>query len=237
MALQLPTRERLRELSKERPTPAMIQDIVRALITRVMQDKILMGLVILGVLAVFVVPNVGDKEPPPSHGSNAANAPPAEVVQAVNGQGQGAEGAPGTAPGGAATPNPASVDPKTAAEFVKFWMGGSMDYNAQTAAGSHKEAFKWMTPEAQQSFETHFWPPEIANNIASGQLSGSFQPISVTPQAINPDGSIVVELTGTLVLQSSRVVTHQIVMDVLVKKDSDNYRIAGLYNRSYPTQQ
>lgn len=248
MALQLPTRERLRELAKERPTPAMIQEIVRALITRIMQDKILMGLVILGILAVFVVPNVGNDEKPPGHGSNAANAPP-ELAQAV-GQEQGqltqgvATNPEGATPGGAAAPGvqaaptPNQVDPKLADQFVKFWMGGAMDYNTATAAQSHKEAAKWMTPEAQQAFESNFWSPDIAQAIASGQLRGAFQPISVQPKALNPDGSIVVEMTGTLVLQQSTVrpVTHQIVMDLLVRKETEGLRIAGLYNRSYVMQ-
>lgn len=245
MALQLPTRERLRELAKERPTPAMIQEIVRALITRIMQDKILMGLVILGVLAVFVVPNIGNDEHPTGHGSSA----PPESAQAV-GQGQGTlqqgvatnpEGAtPGgaAAPGAAAAPNPNQVDPKLADQFVKFWMGGAMDYNTATATQSHKEAAKWMTPEAQQTFESNFWSPDIANGITSGQLRGAFQPISVVPKALNPDGSIVVEMTGTLVLQQSTVrpVTHQILMDLLVRKETEGLRIAGLYNRSYVMQ-
>ena len=223
----------------------MIQEIVRALITRIMQDKILMGLVILAVLAVFVVPNLSDKEQPQGHGSNA----PPDVSQAVGqGQGQsqgpGAEGMPGqeaSAVPQAAVPtaNPAAVDPKLATEFVKFWIGGSMDYNAQTAAESHKKAFAWMTPESQQAFEGNFWSPDIANGIATGQLRAAFQPISVQAQALNPDGSVVVAMTGTLVLQQSTVrpVTHQIVMDLLVRKENDNLRIAGLYNRSYVMQQ
>ncbi len=243
MALKLPTRERLRELSKERPTPAMIQEIIRAIITRVMQDKILMGLVILGVLAVFVVPNVGNDEKPAGHGTDGAHGASAgtapEAAQAV-GQGHGAQPAASEAgaPGAAAAPNPNAVDPKLADQFVKFWMGGAMDYNTATAANSHKEAAKWMTPEAQQTFESNFWSPEIANGIASGQLRGAFQPISVVPQALNPDGSIVVAMTGTLVLQQSTVrpVTHQIVMDLLVRKETEGLRIAGLYNRSYVMQ-
>jgi len=249
MALQLPTRERLRELSKERPTPAMIQEIIRALITRIMQDKILMGLVILGVLAVFVVPNVGNNEPPPGHGSNAANAPP-QLGESGGwgggGHGQpaappaGAQSAPGAqgAQGAAAPVDPNALNPTLATDFVKFWMGGAMDYNAASAAQSHKEAAKWMTPETQQAFETNFWSPDIANGIASGQLRGAFQPIKVEAQAMNPDGSIVVRMTGTLLLQQSTVrpVTHQIVMDLLVRKEGENCRIAGLYNQSYVMQ-
>lgn len=249
MALQLPTRERLRELSKERPTPAMIQEIVRALVTRIMQDKILMGLVILGVLAVFVVPNVGNNEPPPGHGSNAANAPP--QLGESGGWGGGGHGQPSAQPesaqagpgaqgahGAAAPVDPNALNPTLATDFVKFWMGGAMDYNAASAVQSHKEAAKWMTPETQQVFETNFWSPDIANGIASGQLGGAFQPIKVEAQAVNPDGSIVVRMTGTLVLQQSTVrpVTHQIVMDLLVRKEGDNCRIAGLYNQSYVMQ-
>jgi len=226
----------------------MIQEIVRALITRIMQDKILMGLVILGVLAVFVVPNVGNEEKPPGHGSNAANAPPqlgesggwgggGHAPPAAGGEAAQGAAAPG-APSAAAPADPNALNPTLATDFVKFWMGGAMDYNTASAAGSHKEAAKWMTPETQQAFETNFWSPDIANGIASGQLRGAFQPISVQAQAVNPDGSIVVNMTGTLVLQqaSVRPVTHQIVMDLLVRKEGDNCRIAGLYNRSYPMQ-
>lgn len=229
----------------------MIQEIVRALITRIMQDKILMGLVILGVLAVFVVPNVGNSEKPQGHDPNA----PPQLGES-GGWGGGGHGPPGGAqapeaahgaPGaqaqqgahGAAAPvDPNALTPTLATDFVKFWMGGAMDYNTASAAQSHKEAAKWMTQETQQAFETNFWSPDIANGIASGQLQGAFQPISVQAQAINPDGSIVVRMTGTLVLQQSSVrpVTHQIVMDLLVRKEGDNCRIAGLYNQSFPMQ-
>jgi hypothetical protein len=233
----------------------MIQEIVRALITRIMQDKILMGLVILGVLAVFVVPNVGNDEKAPGHNSSDPNAPP-QLGESGGwgggGHGQpgaqtaaqagtpGAQGAPSAqaAPAAAAPVDPNALTPTLATDFVKYWMGGAMDYNTATAAQSHKEAAKWMTQESAQAFETNFWSPEIANGIASGQLRGAFQPISVQAQAVNPDGSIVVKMTGTLVLQqaSVRPITHQIVMDLLVRKEGENCRISGLYNQSYAMQ-
>ena len=222
----------------------MIQEVIRALITRVMQDKILMGLVILGILAVFVVPNLGDADKPegPTGGTVPGSPPPGAMQSsghdsATPPQPQAAGQA---APGQAAAPQAAvGADPSLATEFAKFWMNGAMNYNAQSADASHKEAFKWMTPEAQATFETNFWSPDIANGINSGQLRAAFQPISVVAQAINPDGSVVVVMTGTLLMQqdSVRPVTHQIIMDLLVRKESDNYRIAGLYNRSYVMQQ
>lgn len=233
----------------------MIQEIVRALITRIMQDKILMGLVILGVLAVFVVPNVGNDEKAPGHNSSDPNAPP--QLGESGGWGGGGHGQPGAqtatqegtpgaqgaptaqgTPAAAAPVDPNALTPTLATDFVKYWMGGAMDYNTASAAQSHKEAAKWMTQESAQAFETNFWSPEIANGIASGQLRGAFQPISVQAQAVNPDGSIVVKMTGTLVLQqaSVRPITHQIVMDLLVRKEGENCRISGLYNQSYAMQ-
>jgi len=240
----MPTRERLRALAKERPSPAMIQEVIRAIITKIMQDKILMGLVILGILAVFVVPNLADGEKPPQQASGTVpGSPPPGALQS-SGHDSATPPQPSAAgqatTGQAAAPaNPAAADPTLATEFAKFWMNGAMNYNAQSADASHKEAFKWMTPEAQATFETNFWSPDIANGINSGQLRAAFQPISVQAQAINPDGSVVVVMTGTLVMQqaSVRPVTHQIVMDLLVRKESENYRIAGLYNRSYVMQQ
>lgn len=238
MSLQIPTRERLRALAKERPSPAMIQEVIRAVITRVMRDKILMGLVILGILAVFVVPNLGDGDKPegPTGGTVPGSPPPGAMQSSGHDSATPPPqaGAGQTAPGQAAAPQTPAADPALATEFAKFWMNGAMNYNAQSADASHKEAFKWMTPEAQAYFETHFWSPDIANGINSGQLRAAFQPISVVAQAVNPDGSVVVVMTGTLLTQQDTVrpVTHQIVMDLLVRKESENYRIAGLYNRS-----
>lgn len=249
MPIQAPTKERLRELVKERPSPAMIQEVIRALFLKIMQDKILLGLVIVGVLAVFVggmaLPDDDDPKKDHPGGGGAVLDSPNPNAQPVNGvvpSGQampatmGAAATPTLAPLGAAPAleNPNAVKPDLAVEFVKWWIGGSMDYTAKTADPSHQEAFKWMTPEAQQAFQTHFWSPEIASGITSGQVQAAFQPISVQAQAVNPDGSVVVALTGTLVMQAGgSPQTHQIVTDFLITKQEGNFRITGLYNRSY----
>jgi len=218
----------------------MIQEVIRGLITKIMQDKILMGLVILAILAVFVVPNLGDGEEkkPPEQSDRVPGAPPAGAMQS-SGHDSATPSQPALAGQAAAPAMPAGADPALATDFAKFWMNGAMNYNAQSADASHKEAFKWMTPEAQQTFEVNFWSPDIANGILSGQLRAAFQPISILPQAVNPDGSVVVVMTGTLMMQqaSVRPVTHHIVIDLLIRKENDNYRIAGLYNRSQVMQQ
>lgn len=209
----------------------MIQDIIRAVVTRVLQDKILMGLVIIGILGIFVGGNVL-KDEPVVDGKAATAAMPANQ-EATPPQAQGehkAEAAP--APEKAAPPA-AALNPQLAGQFVSWLMTKAMDYNAQTATKNHQEAFAWMTPEASQMFQTYFFPPALAQAIEAGQMAAAFEPISTMPVAVNPDGTVVVNMTGTLVMQTgSRPVTHQIIVDFLVRQDPKGLHIANLCNRS-----
>jgi hypothetical protein len=89
-----------------------------------------------------------------------------------------------------------------------------------------------MTSEAKQTFQANYWTPEIAQGVMSGQVVAAFQPVSVQAEAINPDGSVVVGASGTLVIQAAGTpMTQQVVADFLVRKDQGGLRIAGLYNR------
>ena len=134
----------------------------------------------------------------------------------------------------AVAPAPASgLTPELATEFVKWWISRAMDYSAATAGKSHAEAFGWMTPPAAQTFQQVFWTPQIAQGITQGRMTAAFQPISVQAEAINPDGTIVVGVTGSLVVQDSAApVSQQIVTDFLVRKEKDGLRVSGLYNRT-----
>jgi hypothetical protein len=130
---------------------------------------------------------------------------------------------------------PTGLTPLLAQQFVTWWISKSMDYRAATATNSHNEAFAWMTPQAVKAFKESLWSPQIAAGITQGQVSAAFQAISVQSQAINPDGSIVVTVLGTLIIQEANNPTpasQQIVVDFLVKKDKGGCRIAGLYNRT-----
>jgi len=211
----------------------MIQDIIRAVVTRVLQDKILMGLVIVGILGIFVGGNCL-KDEPTVDGKAATAAMPANHHEAgatePQAQGQGETKAPQAAE---TKPAQAPLDPQLAGQFVAWLMVKGMDYNAQTATKNHHEAFAWMTPEASQMFQAYFFPPALAQGIEAGQMAAAFQPISTMPVAVNPDGTVVVNMTGTLVMQTGpRPVTHQIIIDFLVRQDPKGLHIANLCNRS-----
>jgi hypothetical protein len=189
-------------------------DLIKPAMKRILYDKLLLGLVIVGLLGIFVG-GFAIKDQSPS----SAKLDDAKVEQTVS---------------SASRSTVAPTSPALAVDFVKFWMGKSMNYSGASALKSHQEAARWMTPEALQVFQSVLWTPDIAQGIASGEIIGAFQPISVQAEAVNPDGSVVVGITGTLILQRrGRPSTHQLQTDVLVANDQDNsgLRIAGLYNR------
>jgi hypothetical protein len=201
----------------------MIKDLTRLTVERVMRDKILLGLVIVGLFGIFVGGFSGREDRPAVKATESH-----ENVQ------------PTVAKTSVSTPTASyaageSLEPSLAADFVKWWVSGAMDYSANGSAKSHASAFHWMTPEAQSIFEANFWPSDLAAGIAQGQIVGAFQPVAIQAEAINPDGSVVVGVSGTLVLQSTgRPITQQIFADILVRKEQSGLRVSGLYNRSGP---
>jgi hypothetical protein len=196
----------------------MLQDLVRMTVQRVMHDKILLGLLIVGILSIFV------------GGFNSKDEPDASKrVQAQKGE------EPSMASSKAATQSsqaPQPLEPGLASDFVKWWMTGAMDYAGNSALQNHTAAFRWMTPQAAEAFQSSLWTPEVADGVTHGRIVAAFQPVSVQAAAVNPDGTVVVVMNGTLVTQGNgRPFTQQIQMDLLVKKESDGLRISGIYNR------
>lgn len=228
-------REHIRAFAQKSRSPHMIQDFLRLVITRVLQDKILLGLLIVGVLGI-VVSGMNSQEEPPLKQQAAGTAGINETTAASR------DGLTQNQDDQSTQEQNAQVDasklkPELACEFVKWWAGSAMDYSAGSAARNHKEAFRWMTAEAAGTFQTYFWSPAISSGITSGRLIAAFQPIAVRAEAINPDGSIVVGLSGTLVLQSNgRPITEPILADFLVRQEQDGLRVIALYNKTtaYP---
>jgi len=188
----------------------MLYEIAQALVRRILRDKILLGLVIIGILGI-VMSGMNKEEPSPNQG-----------------QPQQSESAQQAASSGA-------VDPKLATDFVKWWMGGAFDYSAATGAQSHEQAFGWMTNDAVAKFKAAYWTQDTAQSIASGQLVARFQPTSVEAEAVNPDGSVVVGVTGNLTVQvGNQPTSQQMVADFLVTRHRDGLRVADLNNRIAP---
>jgi len=199
-----------------------------------MQDKILLGLVIVAILGIFVGGfSMKDESPDTKIAKDDKQAMPAQNAQGAPAAAPNAAQPAQAAPQQGQTALPDQLDPKLAAEFVGWWSSKAMDYSAITCGASHAEAAKWMTPEAQQGFQASFWTPEVAQDVSSGRVTAAFQPISVQPEAINPDGSIIVGIIGTLEIQDAggNRATQQVLADFLVKKDDKGLRIAGVYNR------
>ncbi|MBK9145794.1 MAG: hypothetical protein IPM23_25255 [Candidatus Melainabacteria bacterium] len=239
----------------------MIQDILRAIIQRIFRDKILMGLVIIGVLAVFMTGKEGTTE----HGKkldagkeelelDMANAPGGPQASGQHqGQDQYQNGAknrgqkqlhnPGqnqgqTAAAGQEGGNqPERLTPGHAADFVTWWIGNAFKYEPAEARKCHDEAFGWMTEEAKRAFEKEFWNEGMAQGIERGEVVAAFHPYAVHAHAVNPDGSVVVIMRATMVTQirGGQEVNRNIHTDFLVTQNQEGHlRIAAVYNRPEP---
>jgi hypothetical protein len=203
----------------------MFQDIIRLTVQKIFNDKILLGLLIVCLLGFFVGGFSGHKDEPPvavkgmPTPPSPANAAPSTPAHAAK-------------PGASDYAKNPNVEPSLAVDFVKWWMKAAMDYSQQSAAQSHEAASNWMSPESYRSFTEAFWTADLAEQINSGATVGAFQPIAVQAEAINPDHSVVVGLTGTLVLHSAngRPNSHQVKIDVLVRKSDTGLRITGINN-------
>jgi len=190
-------------------------------VKRIIGDKVLLGLVIVGMLGIFVGAFCGDdpaekKTAPPQHQAAAQTAPAGGQTTAQ-------------LPKPAAPP---ALDTGLATDFVRWWISNAMDFQQRTAHASHVEAFKWMDPPAAAAFQQNYWTPAFEAGVVSGQVVAAFQPINVQAEAQNPDGTVVVGVTGSLVIQQNgQPYTNQISTDFLVRKDKGGVRIASLYNR------
>lgn len=197
----------------------MVYEVARAAVQRIFQDKILMGLVIVGILAIFIGGFGSDTDRPPTGGPRQ--------------DGQGTTPSPSSSSLGQTGDPNAKVDPVLATDFIKWWISNAMDFNSASAQQSHSQAMSWMTPEAVQTFQSTFWTPEIADGVKTGRITATFQPTGIQAMAANPDGSVVVCVTGNWVIhQGPKPMMLQFIADFLVKKDQDGLRVAGLYNRS-----
>lgn len=206
----------------------MFYEIVRALIQKIFQDKILFALVIIGLLAIFVGGFGGGNDRVMPSARQQRNGMTARTLAQEQENEQKQEE---KAPQQKAAPAPAASEltPKLAQDFVTWWISLAMDYKPQTAQASHQTALSWMTPDAAQSFQGAFWTPELANGVASGGIAASFTAVDVKPIARNQDGSVVVRVKGHLVIQRS---VQSVDTDYLVRRESNGLRVAGMYNRA-----
>ncbi len=97
------------------------QDVVRLLLQRLLKDKILLGLIIVGVLTIFVGVAFTNDDP------KANKATPIEPLPQATAPIPAGAGAAGVAP-----TQPAGLTPELATKFVTWWLQKAMDYSLAT---------------------------------------------------------------------------------------------------------
>ncbi len=190
----------------------MIHEIAHALVQRILHDKIILGLIIIGLLAVFMSGLNNKDEAPSASKSDKTDAGQQQEQQQTSGKASG-------------------VEPALAQDFIKWWLGMAMDYSPASAAPNHQQAFAWMSQNAAATFQSTYWTAEMASGVASGKIVAAFQPTSITAKALNPDGTVVVGVQGTYQLRNGgQPVPYQVKADFLVSRARDGLRITGVYN-------
>lgn len=225
----------------------MAYELVRTIVQKILQDKLLLGLVIIGILGIFVGgASMGDSpdKATTKHGAAqeaeqaaAHGQPPGQPPEQTAGHppGQGHHGQPAAPAQPQAAVGTNGMTPVLATEFVRWWLERAMDYHPRTAAQNHQEAIAWMTADGARDFSSMLWTPSIAESVCTGRVTAAFQPTAIQAQAINPDGSIVVGVTGTVIIQGQgQPVVHQFLGNFLVKKRDEGLCVAGLYTRQAP---
>ena len=213
-----------------------------------------MGLLIIGFLAVFINgaqsgKDRGTAEKPINNknlqvaGAEEGKLPLKGIEKQAKSQDQksasnGQNSEQSQAAAQSQVPNQTAADilnPGEAEDFVKWWVTGAMDFNAETAIKNRKKAMAWMTDEAASIFEQSFWTDELKNGVTQGTIVASFQPVSVHATAVNPDGSVVVHVKGSVAMQvhGQQPSTEHLLTDYLVVKKAKGLRIAAVDSKTY----
>jgi hypothetical protein len=179
---------------------------ISALIRKILQDKLILALVVISIMAIFFS---GVKLQ--DGGSNSTTE--------------------STTTSSSTDVKPGALQPSLAVDFVKWWLPKAFDCNPQTANQSHQEAGGWMTPAAINTYNTVFWSSPLAKGVVAGQIQAQFAPQTIIALASNPDGSVVVGVRADVqYANGGPPITEKLRTDFLVMHTADGLRIAGIYN-------
>lgn len=175
----------------------------------------------------------GQNQASPGQGQNQASQGQGQQLAANPGANGGQPNAAGQQQQAMPQQNPNQLDPQLAIKFVRWWLTVALDYSIK-APGNHKQAMAYAKPQVVKTFTQSFYTQEVMQGIANGTLAGSFEPATVQAVAVNPDGSVVVTVIGTLSMQSSgsQPMSQSLVMDFLVAKDASGVRMTGFFNKT-----
>lgn len=126
--------------------------------------------------------------------------------------------------------NPNAVLPEEAQSLINSWLPYAWDLSAGTAKASQEKAMSYMTDQAKVAYKQNIWTDEIAKQIDEAGVQSTFKPHEIKVGSMQPDGSIVVFVTGEQVLSvpqkgsTSRVVS----LEYLIRKVRGQLRIAGI---------
>jgi hypothetical protein len=122
------------------------------------------------------------------------------------------------------------TDPLAALNLVQEWLPLAWDLSAGSAADSQEKAITYMTDECAQAYRQNVWTQSMSKQIDASGIKSSFSANRVAAGHMLPDGSVVITVEGSQVLNVPRKGprTRKVKLEYLVKNTADGLRIAGI---------
>lgn len=126
--------------------------------------------------------------------------------------------------------NPNAVSPAEAQSLIDSWLPYAWDLSAGTAKASQEKAMSYMTEQAKAAYKQNIWTDEIAKQIEEAGVQSTFKPHEIKVGSMQPDGSIVVFVTGEQVLSVPQKgsTSRMVSLEYLIRKVGGQLRIAGI---------
>lgn len=155
---------------------------------------------------------------------------PTDVRQPEEGSAQNPMGGVQPPGGGQQPANYSFTEPLAARSMIEAFLPYSWDLTAGSATQSQERAIECMTPECAQSYRASIWTKEMAAQIEQSGLKSSFTPTKIELAGNKPDGSVVIEVEGTQVLEmeGKGQKNRAVKMEYLVKSIGGSMKITGI---------
>lgn len=185
-----------------------------------------------GVFFTLLLGGGAPSEPPRRARTKQNPYNPDTGAAAVGGSGSAVVTGAGGNPNVATTPQVS--DAQAAQDFVRNFVTYSFNMNSNAASASQAQAMAMMDSETANAYRNNVWTPELEELVTKSGLTSQFSISSISSGQQNPDGSIVIFMNGTQILNSPAAGQQQkpVSVEYRVQRTASGWRIVGIQENS-----
>lgn len=184
-----------------------------------------------GVFFTLLLGGGAPSEPPRRARTKQNPYNPDTGAAAVGGRGSSMVTGPGGDPNAATTPQVS--DAQAAQDFVRNFVTYSFNMNSNAASASQAQAMAMMDSETAKAYRNNVWTPDLEQLVTTSNLTSQFNITSISSGQQNPDGSIVIFMNGTQILNSPASGQQQkpVSVEYLVQRGPSGWHIIGIQEK------